>query len=121
STMNGSKFSPGFSATYALDINGGGANPTWFSNKYDLTQANPSSQFIGQFDGTVGGSANVGGTIQSVNNSNTAGVIGGQVSAHQYQLERRSGSRLRRRQRKLRFGRRHRHARWQPHRRADHL
>jgi autotransporter-associated beta strand protein len=79
--MNGSRFSPNFVGTYALDINGGGGAPTWFTNRYDLTQANPSSSFVGQFDGVVGQTANVGGILMSVNNSNTAGVIGGENSA----------------------------------------
>src|SRR5205085_8240562 len=86
-TMNGSKFSTGFSGTYALDINGGGATPTWFANRYDLTQANPSSSFIGSFNPTVGtqsefinGSTH-SGVLASFNNSNTAGVISGNGSA----------------------------------------
>jgi fibronectin-binding autotransporter adhesin len=85
SSMSGSKFSPNFNATYALDINGGINNPnplTFFINSNDLTQANGPSSFLGSFAPTaIGQSFVVGGITFSVNNSNFAGVNGVSPSA----------------------------------------
>ena len=80
--MNGSKFSPGFNATYALDINGGGSPTTWFANRWDLTQSAAPGTFIGQFipaNGTQSefiNGASHSGVLASFDNSNVAGVSG---------------------------------------------
>ena len=81
--MNGSKFSPGFIATYALDINGGGGPPlTWYANKADLTTSTPPVGYIGSFNPTTGQPSEFingiehSGVFASVNNSNIAGVSG---------------------------------------------
>ncbi len=82
--MSGSKFSPNFNATYALDINGGNNPnpPSFFINTNDLTQANGPSSFLGSFSPTaIGQSFVVGGITFSVNNSNFAGVNGVAPSA----------------------------------------
>jgi fibronectin-binding autotransporter adhesin len=70
--MNGSTFSPGFNATYALDINGGGS-PTLseFVNVNNLTQTNGPSSFIGSFNANDANSHGLGyGVAMSVNNTN---------------------------------------------------
>src|SRR4051812_28366750 len=84
--MNGSKFSPGFNATYALDINGGGSPVTWFANQWDLTStASPATpKFIGGYTPTAGGTGSTeyvqagvhSGVFVNFNNSNIAGVNG---------------------------------------------
>ena len=53
--MNGSKFSPGFNATYALDINGGGSPLNENVSQYAMTQTTAPNTFFGSFlanDGT---------------------------------------------------------------------
>ncbi|HSV15529.1 MAG TPA: autotransporter-associated beta strand repeat-containing protein, partial [Tepidisphaeraceae bacterium] len=83
--MNGSKFAQGFTATYALDINGGGQGvnpPTWFANSYDLRQAVAPATFLGSYTppSTTAqhdtGQFGTSGVFFGVDNSNTAGVIG---------------------------------------------
>jgi autotransporter-associated beta strand protein len=85
--MNGSKFSPGFSGTYALDINGSGtegSSPTWYVDSYDLTQAVAPPKYEGYFVPTADGIAYnpFNGSITSsltfsFNNSNTTGGVNG--------------------------------------------
>jgi autotransporter-associated beta strand protein len=72
-SMYGSQFSPGFQATYALDINGGGSPITEYINSYDLTQAagsNPQGSYLGSFSGNSGTSSTVGNLSVSFNNTN---------------------------------------------------
>ena len=86
SVMNGSKFSPGFSATYALDINGGNNPLNWFVDSYDLTQTPGPAHFEGGVRSPSAASPNiaynpVNGSVTSnltfsFNNSNIAGVAG---------------------------------------------
>jgi autotransporter-associated beta strand protein len=86
SNMNGSKFSPGFAGTYALDINGGqpNGNPplTWFANRWDLTQTTAPGSFIGSFNPTKGSQSEFingavhSGILASFDNSNVDGVNG---------------------------------------------
>ncbi len=83
--MNGSTFSPGFQATYALDINGGpstSTTPTFYVNQYDLTQPNTAGSYLGSFDPTTTGTSGTVGTGNnkvtfSFNNSNTTGGVTG--------------------------------------------
>ena len=80
SAMNGTKFSSGFSATYALDINGGGGPPvTEYVNSYDLTQSPAPGNYIGSFGLTSNTSTGTAATLTSgvsmaANLSNVAGV-----------------------------------------------
>jgi len=79
SGSNGSKFSPGFSATYALDIN---TDSTTYVNRYDMTQTLASSSYLNGFPNSSGTSHNLlDGVVASFNNSNAAGVVGGAPSA----------------------------------------
>jgi hypothetical protein len=80
--MNGSVFSPGFSATYALDINGGnGANGTLFTDQYNLV-GTPSTSFVGGVALTGGiGNGNFSGLQIGLNNVNAAGVNGNSGTA----------------------------------------
>ena len=77
SPMNGSKFSPGFAATYALDINGGGGPTTYYLNANDLTQTAGPSSYLGNFapDGAAH-AVGTSGLMAGLNNGNTAGVGG---------------------------------------------
>jgi autotransporter-associated beta strand protein len=84
-SMNGSKFSAGFKATYALDINGGGnaGSVNEFVDQYNLSDPNTQSahRFLGGFAANDGGAHNLQGLTFSFTNTNTAGVVGGSVSA----------------------------------------
>ena len=80
-SMYGSKFSPGFQATYALDINGGGSpGVTEYINSYDLTQAagsNPQGSYLGSFTANNATANTVGNLSVSFNNTNyNLGVAG---------------------------------------------
>ena len=83
--MNGTQFSPGFSATYALDINGDGG-ATYF-NYNDLTQPSGPTHYYGNIAPNNGAANNVanGALVSpltaSFNNTNAAGVNGSQGSA----------------------------------------
>ena len=99
SSMTGSKFSNGFVATYALDINGGPQNtnpsianpPIWNANSNDLRQSNGPSTFIGSYtppsttaQHDTGEFVNNGvhsGIFFGVDESNVAGVTGGTTAA----------------------------------------
>jgi len=81
--MAGSTFSPGFSATYALDINGGtGANGTLYIDQYNLV-GTPSSSYLGGVSLSGGiGSAVYGGITFALNNTHvsTMGTAGAALS-----------------------------------------
>src|SRR4051794_37402457 len=89
SSMSGSKFSTGFTATYALDVNGGSAGvnpPTWFANSNNLRSVNGPSSFLGSYtppsttaQHDTGEFINGGvhsGIFIGVDNSNILGVDG---------------------------------------------
>jgi hypothetical protein len=73
--MNGSTFSPGFQATYALDLND--FSGTAYVEEYSLT-GTPSGGFVGSIGLTGGiGTGSPGGTIvYGFNDTNAAGVNG---------------------------------------------
>lgn len=75
--LNGSVFSPGFSPTYALDINGGnGGNGTLYTDLYSLI-GTPSSSYVGAVSLSGGiGSGTFSGLQIALNNLNVAGVNG---------------------------------------------
>jgi fibronectin-binding autotransporter adhesin len=77
--MNTSRFSPGFNATYELDVNQFGANV--FVNQYDMTQAAAPATFFGSFTPNTGGATILHGVTFSLNNTNVAGVDGSAPSA----------------------------------------
>jgi hypothetical protein len=79
--MNGSVFSPGFNATLALDLND--FSGTAFVEEYGLV-GSPSGGFVGSFGLSSGiGTGSPGGTIvYGLNNSNGAGVTGGNAAAN---------------------------------------
>ena len=88
--MNGSTFSPGFSATYALEMNmtgGNAASDTFFVDQYNLVQN--TATFLGQFNLTNGlGSSTETGSNETadlvgVTNTNTAGVTASGSSTSQ--------------------------------------
>ena len=72
--MNGSVFSPGFSATYAIDANDY-AN-TLYIDQYDLVKN--TANYLGSvpLTGGIGNSQNLTGLKVALNNTNAAGVIG---------------------------------------------
>jgi len=75
-TMNGSVFSPGFQATYALDIND--YSGTIYAEEYSLT-GTPSGGYVGSVGLTGGigsGIPGPNGITYGFNNLNTAGVNG---------------------------------------------
>jgi autotransporter-associated beta strand protein len=75
--MNGSSFSSGFLATYALDFNGQTNPSTIYVNGYDLTGRNVSGSYLSSFTpgtGTAGALTN--GISAALNNTNVAGVNG---------------------------------------------
>ena len=82
SAMNGSVFSPGFSATYALDFNGGsGANGTLYTDQYNLV-GTPSTSFVGGVALSGGiGNGNFSGIQIGLNDVNAAGVNGNSGTA----------------------------------------
>ena len=78
SKMNGSTFSPGFDATYALEMNTTDGNPntngTFFVDQFNLVQN--TATFIGSIGLTGGvGKGSVAGVLVGVTNTNTAGVV----------------------------------------------
>ncbi len=72
--MNGSVFSPGFSATYAIDANDY-AN-TLYIDQYDLVKN--TANYLGSvpLTGGIGNSQNLTGLKVALNNTNAAGVVG---------------------------------------------
>jgi hypothetical protein len=82
---NGSVFSSGFQATYALELNTTDVTPNtngnFFVDQYTLT-GTPNATFLGQFGltGGIGTSKEAGSTesaiLVGVNNTNTGGVVG---------------------------------------------
>jgi autotransporter-associated beta strand protein len=74
SNMNGSVFSPGFSATYAIDANDY-AN-TLYIDQYDLV--NNTAAYLGgvPLTGGIGNNQSLGGLKVALNNTNAAGVVG---------------------------------------------
>jgi autotransporter-associated beta strand protein len=80
--MNGSKFSPGFAATFALDLNAGGAPCTGFVNTYNMTLGTAPSNYIGSYAANDGLTHSLTTGVQiSLNNTNIAGVDGSAPSA----------------------------------------
>ncbi len=78
-TMNGSLFSPGFQATYALDIND--YQGTDYVEAYTLT-GTPSGGYVGSIPLTGGiGTGTLGGSMIGDNNRNAAGVNGNSGTA----------------------------------------
>ena len=73
--MNGSKFSPGFQATMALDLND--FSGTEYVEEYNLT-GTPSGGFAGSFalSGGIGTGSPGGSIMYGFNNRNAAGVNG---------------------------------------------
>src|SRR5438046_2569001 len=71
SNMNGSKFSPGFNATYDLDLTQAGG--TAFVNQYDMTQSPAPASFFGSFAPNTGTPTTLHGVTFSLNNTNAAG------------------------------------------------
>jgi autotransporter-associated beta strand protein len=76
--MNGSTFSPGLNATYALDINGDGNTTSMsaFVDRNNLTETNGPNSFLGTFTANDGNAHTLNGVTLSLNNTNTAGVSG---------------------------------------------
>ena len=82
---NGSIFSSGFNATYALELNTTDVTPNtngnFFVDQYNLV-GTPNATFLGQFGltGGVGNSKEAGSTesaiLAAVTNTNTLGVVG---------------------------------------------
>ena len=74
-TMNGSVFSPGFQATYAMDLNDFAG--TAYVEEYSLWGA-PSGGYVGSFGlpGGIGTGSPGGSIIYGLNNINAAGVNG---------------------------------------------
>lgn len=79
--MNGSKFSSGFQATYAIDLND--FSGTAYVEEYSLV-GTPSGGYVGSIGLTGGiGSGSPGGSIlYGMNNLNTGGVVGGTGAAN---------------------------------------
>lgn len=75
---NGSVFSPGFNATYALELNASGSS--FFVDQFNLIPNTAS--FLGSFalTGGVGNSQNVGGLEVGYNNTNAAGITMGDAT-----------------------------------------
>ena len=74
SAMNGSVFSPGFNATYAVDAND--YSNTLYIDQYDLV--NNTANYLGSvpLTGGVGNNQNLTGLKVGLNNTNAAGVVG---------------------------------------------
>jgi MYXO-CTERM domain-containing protein len=78
--MNGSAFSSGFQATYAIDLNDY-AN-TAYVEQYSLN-GTPSGGYVGAIGLTGGiGTGSLGGIQYGINNLNAAGVVGGTGAAN---------------------------------------
>lgn len=84
SVMNGSKFSPGFSATYAMDISDYSGNIVYGGqvvvNTYNLINRVFGVSTYIVLNGGIG-SANFNGTLVGVNDTNTKGVNGNSGTA----------------------------------------
>ncbi|MGD0461560.1 MAG: autotransporter-associated beta strand repeat-containing protein [Tepidisphaeraceae bacterium] len=72
--MNGSIFSPSFSATYAIDANVSGT--TLYIDQYDLVKN--TGNYLGgvALTGGIGNNQNLTGVKVALNNTNAAGVVG---------------------------------------------
>jgi autotransporter-associated beta strand protein len=72
--MNGSIFSPGFSATYAIDAND--SSNTLYIDQYDLVKN--TANYLGSvpLTGGIGSNQNLTGLKVGLNNTNAAGVVG---------------------------------------------
>jgi fibronectin-binding autotransporter adhesin len=79
--MNGSQFSPGFTANFQLDVND--YYGTLYSDRWALTAGTPATDsYLGQIALSSGkGSGTLGGIGFGLNNTNTAGVNGSSGTA----------------------------------------